>query len=102
MVSFITTLFQCVAVCCSVLQYVAVCWEGGGVTVDVFGILYLLLCCSVLQCVAVLNCVGSIVLQCVAACCRVLQSVAECCSVLQSVVEYCSMLRSVAGCSRVL
>jgi len=48
---------QCVAVCCSVLQYVAVC-------------------CSVLQCVAVC----SSVLQCVAVCCSVLQFVVVCCS----------------------
>ena len=53
---------ECVAVCCSVLQYVAVC-------------------CSVLQCVAV--CCS--VLQCVVVCCSVLQCVAVCCSVLQCV-----------------
>ena len=51
---------QCVAVCCSVLQYVAVS-------------------CSELQCVAV--CCS--VLQCVAACCSMLQWVAVSCSVLQ-------------------
>ena len=51
---------QCVAVCCSVLQYAAVC-------------------CSVLQCAAV--CCS--VLQCAAVCRSVLQCVAVCCSVLQ-------------------
>jgi len=51
---------QCVAVCCSVLQFVTVC-------------------CSVLQCVAV--CYS--VLQSVAACCNVLQCAAVWCSVLQ-------------------
>jgi len=75
---------QCVAVCCSMLQYVAVC-------------------CSVLQCVAVClytcpwpcwpsqptalrqrNSVGSVcwsVSQCAAVCCSALQCVAVCCSV---------------------
>jgi len=48
---------QCVAVCCSVLQCVA-----------------LSVCCSVLQCLAVC-CIVS-VLQCVAVCCSVLQCVA--------------------------
>ena len=52
-------LLQCVAVCCSVLQYVVA------------------VCCSVLQCVAVC----SSVLQRVAVCCSVLQCVAVCCSV---------------------
>jgi len=50
--------WQCVAVCCRLLQSVAAC-------------------CSLLQSVAV--CCS--VLQSVAVCCRVLQSVAVCCSV---------------------
>jgi len=67
-------LLQCVAVCCSVLQRVAVsfcdrnrlCVEDAPVAV----------CCSVLQCVAV--------------CCSVLQRVTVCCSVLQCVaVSFC-------------
>jgi len=60
-----TSLWQCVAVCCCVLQCVVVC-------------------CSVLQCVAV--CCS--VLQCVAVCHSVLQCVAVCCSVL----HYASLL----------
>ena len=69
-------------------------------------------CCSVLQCVAVLQRVAvnvlqtpgslaaairgdayGIVLQCVAVCCSVLQCVAVCCSVLQCVAVCCSVLR---------
>jgi len=38
---------QCVAVCCSVLQYVAVCCSV---------LQCVAVCCSVLQCVAVLQC----------------------------------------------
>ena len=66
-------------------------------------------CCSVLQCVAVLvDLAGScIVLYCVAVCCSVLQCVAVlvsfadykrgiCCSILQGVVVCCSMLQCVA------
>jgi len=58
---YLLSVLQCVAVCCSVLQCVAV------------ECMYLL---SVLQCVAV--CCS--VLQCVAVCCSVLQCVAVCCS----------------------
>jgi len=58
---------QCVAVCCSVLQRVAVRCSNGYTV-----------CCSVLQCVAV--------------CCSVLQYVAVCCSVLQRVA-----LRAIQG-----
>ena len=50
---------QCVAVCCSVLQYVAVC-------------------SSVLQCVASCYSILQCVLQRVAACCSVLQRVTAC------------------------
>jgi len=64
--------WQCVAVCCSVLQCVAVC-------------------CSVLQCVAVCHSV----LQCVAVCCSVLQCVAVRCSVLLCVAVCCSVMRCV-------
>ena len=48
---------QCVAVCCSVVQYVAVCCSV---------VQYVAVCCSVLQCGAV--CCS--VLQCVCAMCR--------------------------------
>jgi len=57
---------QCVAVCCSVLHFVALSRN--------LELMWL--------CVAV--CVA-IVLQCVALCCSVLQCVPECCSVLQCV-----------------
>jgi len=70
---------QCVAVCCSVLQYAAVC-------------------CSVLQCAAV--CCS--VLQCTAVCCSVLQCAAVCCSVLQCAAVCCSVLQYVAVCCSVL
>jgi len=60
-------LLQCVAVRCSVLQYVTVWFE-----VD------LMCCCSVLQCVAVCRSV----LQRVTVGCSVLQRVAVCCSVV--------------------
>ena len=52
-------------------------------------------CCSVLQCVAVSH-VAAIrhgskaCLQCVAVCCSVMQCVAVCCSVLQYFFVYCS------------
>jgi len=64
-----------VAVCCSVLQYVAVylcmfCVHVGAAAPH--------RCCSVLQCVAV--------------CCSVSQFIAVCCSVLQCVAVCCSVL----------
>jgi len=70
---------QCVTVCCSVLQLVAVCSVLQCVAV----------CCSVLQCVAVIQWSASmheiirIAHQVVAVCCSVLQCVAVYCSVLQ-------------------
>ena len=74
---------QCVAVCCSVLQCVAVLLQCVAV------------CYSVLQCVAV----RCSVLQCVAVCYSVLQCVAVCCSVLQCVAvcwsdEFLDQMRS--------
>jgi len=79
--------WECVAVCCSVLQCVAVCCSV----------------CSVLQCVAV--CCS--VLQCVAVCCSVLQCVTMtkaptfgnmCWSVLQRVTLCCNVLQCDAVC----
>jgi len=89
------------AVCCSVLQCVAVCCSVSQSA-----------CCSVLQCVAVTTrtnhntadsqqwraavCCSMLqlaccsVLPCVAVCCSVLPCVAVCCSVLQCVAVYCS------------
>ena len=68
---FASTVFKCVAVCCSALQCVAVR-------------------CSVLHCVAV-YCSA---LQCVAVRCSALQCVAVCCSVLQYVAlnAVCAMV----------
>ena len=73
---------QCVAVCCSVLQFVAVCTLG-----------------NTLQHTATHF---RFVLQFVAVCCRVLPFVAVCCSVLQCVVVCCSVLQCVAVCCSVL
>jgi len=64
---------QCVAVCCSVLQRVAV---------RVAGIL-------------ALTTRGQVHMLCVAVCCNVLQSVAVCCSLSQSVAVCCSLLQCV-------
>jgi len=76
----------CVAVCCSMLQYVAVSAHKGECTRET-------MCCSVLPCVAV--CCS--VLQCVAVCCSecvkrrvhakdyMLQCVAVCCSMKQQI-----------------
>ena len=98
-------MLQFVAVCCSVLQYVAV---RRGVLVGVSCCILLnntlyhtaphcttlqhtAACCSMLECVAVcrglLVGVSSCMLQvlCVAVCCRVFQCVAVCCSMLQCV-----------------
>jgi len=77
-----SSVLQCAAVCCSMLQRVA----GGNdkelrLSYGVAQVKCLAVCCSVLQCVAV--CCG--VLQCVAVYCGVLQRVAVCCSVLQRV-----------------
>jgi len=77
-----------VAVCCSVLQCVAVCCSATYPNnMYIYGQIFWTLgigdmsLCSVLQCVAAC---GS-VLQCVAVCCSVLQCVAACGSVLQRV-----------------
>jgi len=98
----VAVVLQCVAVCCSVLQCAAVC-------------------CSILQCVdvqyvavrrpgdkmqrelALLQCVAVCysVLQCIAVCCCVLPCAAVCCSVLQCVAVYCNALQCVAMCCSV-
>jgi len=100
------TCWQCVAVCCSVLQCVADSWRWWG---------FLAVCCSVLQCVAVF----CSMLQCFAVCCSVLQthdvdgaafsrirpeasSASSCCSVLQRVAACCSVLQRVAAYCSVL
>jgi len=72
---------QCVAVCCSVLQYVVkiVCVRDAP-PAPLFSHRYV----HVLQCVSA--CCS--VIQCVAMCCSVLQCVAVCCCVLQCVVFF--------------
>jgi len=79
----------CVAVYCSLLQFVAVCCSA---------LQCIAVHCSVLQCIAVrcsalqrvLQRLKMGVLQCVAVCCSALQCVAVCCSVLQCVAVCCS------------
>jgi len=72
---------QCVAVCCSMLQLVAV----------LFSEMVLSSSKCVLQCVVVRN-----LMQCVAVCCSMLQYVAVCCSVLQCDTMCCSVMQCVA------
>jgi len=74
---------QCVVVCCSVLQCVAVCY-----------IQCVAVCCSARYASDWRAC------HCVAVCCSVLHSV--CCSVLQCVAVWCSVLQCVAVCCSVL
>ena len=90
---------QCVAVCCRVLHYAAMCCCEFAVRCSARQsretlplILSAAVCCSVLQCVAV-RCSA---LQCVALCCIVLQCLAVWCSVLQCVAVRCSVLQCVA------
>ena len=96
-------MLQCVAVCCSVLQYVIVFLPFFAVRGLVSSAKGFTLCCSVLQCGAA--CCS--VLQCVAVCCGVLWLLlfptfagfawldlfgGRCCSLLQCVVVCCSVL----------
>ena len=89
---------ECVAVCCSVLQWVAVHRSV---------LQCIAVCCSVLQCVAVrcsaMQCaaVRCSALQCAAVCCSVLQCVAVCCRALHCVAMCCSVLQGVALCCSV-
>ena len=88
------SVLQYVAVCCSVLQCVAVAsYQSPPYQVCCSALQRVAVCCilsvttvpGVWQCVAVsysaLQCVPLCVLQCVAECCSVLQCVAVCCSV---------------------
>ena len=72
-------MFEFVAVCCNVLQSVAVCGIVASYGEEER---FVVVRCSVLQCVAV-RCSA---LQCVAVCFSVLQHVAVCCSVLKYVL----------------
>ena len=105
----------CVAVRCSVLQYVAVCcsaymYSHGREEIRCSR-MYIFICvavrCSASQCVAIFKCMGGNMLcsryfhvynnkinvlhttdsleECVAVCCRALQCVAVCCSVVQCI-----------------
>jgi len=92
-----------VAMWCSVLQCVAVCWRLFTLESIIFEcrashVCIVAVCCSVLQCVAACRSM----LQCVAVCCRVLQCVTACCSMLQYVAVCCSVLQCVAVCCSVL
>ena len=81
------SVLQCVAVRCSVLQYVTPhAWTSSCTHVDESRHKY----------ITARRGHGS-VLQCVAACCSVLQCVAVCCSVLQCVAVCCSVLQCVAA-----
>ena len=82
-----TCMLQCVAMCCSVLQCVAVCSAGAVPRV----LQCVVVCLNVLQCVTVCCSVFSRrsaschtwMMQCVAVCCSALQCVAVCGNVLQ-------------------
>ena len=71
------SVFQCVAVCSSVLLRVVMCYCG-------------------LQCVTVWCSVEFSVMQCVTICCKVVQCVW--CSVSQCVAVYCNVVQCVAVC----
>jgi len=90
---------QCVVVCCSMLQSVAVrCRVSQCVAKSISRVVFTRaatdtgMCCSVLQCAAV--CYS--VLQCVAVCCSVLQCVAVRCSVMQCIAVCCNAMQCVA------
>ena len=70
------SVLQCVAVCCSVLQYVAADDDVGGRLSAAHPLHY------------------SHILFCVAVCCSVLQCVAVCCSVLQCVAVHIDIFHS--------
>jgi len=84
---------QCVAVCCSVLQCVAV---SVGTLITPQNASHQT---SHVRCVCVCDVLWC-VLQCIAVCCRV-QGVTVCCSVLQCVAVCCSVLQCVAVCCSV-
>ena len=97
---------QCFAVCCSVLQCVAVHVFCNSQLTCLKDPACVAVCCSVLQCVLQCVAVCCSVLQCVAVCCSacimkltvdVPERAKVCCSVLQCVAVYCSVLQCVAG-----
>jgi len=81
---------KCVAVCCSVLQFVVLgVMKCSHTNVERY---------SELQCVAV--CCSA--LQCVALCCSVLRCVAMCCNILSCSVMFCCVLLYVVVCYSVM
>jgi len=97
------SVWQCFALCCRVLQSVALCRRRqDGLRTRMHTAVSLVqrvaACCSVLQCVAV--CCS--VVQYVAVCCSVLQCAAVCCSVLQCAAVWYSVVQCVAVCCSVL
>ena len=90
-------MFQGVAGCSRVLQWVAVGCSGESTKNRNAAAQQV--CCSVLQCVAVGK-AWRVRMQgrnrCVAASCSVWQCVVACCSVLQGVAAWCSVLQCVA------
>jgi len=105
------SVLYCVAVCCSVLQFIErrlACHElqhapGRVLQLRVAVCVAVYVCCSVLQCACCSVCVLQSrvavccsVLQCAAARCSVLQCVAVCCSALQCTAACCSVLQCVA------
>jgi len=100
----------CVALCCSVLQRVAVCYSN--VCIDLVAPLaelatqvcnvlhFVAACCSVLQQCVHRSCgaaraAGNTGVHFIAVCCASVQSIVVCCSLLQSVAVCCSLLQSV-------
>jgi len=87
---------QCISVCCSVLQcvavqFVAVCCSAPR-SQDISVLQCVVVCCSVLQCLAKskYQCVA---VQCVAVCCS-----AVCCSVLHGSVSQCVAVQCISVC----
>jgi len=106
---------KCVAVCCSVLQFVAVCCRFVALYCNVFKCVAVCVVVCVAMCCSVLSCRLSfswhtdcgcwfqdLPLQCVAVCCIVLRRVVVCCSVLQRAAVCWSVLQCVAACCSVL
>jgi len=80
--------YTCVAVCCSVAQYVAVCCSVDlSVLQGVAGCKFIAVCCWAHVCSSAHVCCS--VLQCVSTRCSVLQRAAVCCSVLQCAAVRC-------------
>jgi len=95
---------QCVAVCCSVLQCVAVLFEANATHRNSM-VQRVAVCYSVLQCVAVcfsvFQCVAPCLrLECVGVCWSVLQCFTVCCSVLQFVRRHMCQILFLICCNK--